>query len=70
MTVNELKTMDCATITPDTAAKVLRCDPHYIRVAARKEPCLLGFPTVIIGNRVKIPRMAFIRFLEGGEAEV
>ena len=67
MTVDELKAMNCEVITPAVAAAVLRCDPHYIRVAARTNPGLLGFPTVLIGSRVKIPRLALIRFLEGEE---
>lgn len=57
--------MSCDTITPAVAAKVLCCDPNYIRVAARQAPELLGFPISRIGNRVKIPREAFIRFMEG-----
>lgn len=54
-------------LTPAEVAKVLGCDPHYIRVAARQCPGQLGFPVVRIGNRTKIPRLAFIRFMEEGE---
>jgi len=65
LSLQEVKAMSCDTITPAVAAKVLRCDPNYIRVAARQAPELLGFPISRIGNRVKIPREAFIRFMEG-----
>lgn len=68
MTLDDLKRMDDAFITPKVAAKVLRCDPHLIRVQARNHPEQLGFKFSIIGNRVKIPRLAFIRFLEEGAA--
>lgn len=65
MTLEELKTMDKDVITPTVAAQVLGCDPQWIRVAARQNKALLGFPVVILGSRVKIPRQAFIKFMEG-----
>jgi hypothetical protein len=65
MTYDELKTMERETITPAVAAQFLSCDPHAIRLIARQHPERLGFPVVCYGNRVKIPRRAFIKFLEG-----
>ena len=70
MTLNEVRQMSKETITPAIAAKVIGCDPMYIRLVARKDPARLGFPTLCIGSRVKIPRLAFIRFMEGGAPEV
>lgn len=67
MTLQEVKNMDKEVITPAIAAKVINCDPHYIRVAAHNRPELLGFPVTLIGSRVKIPRLAFIRYMEGRE---
>ena len=66
VTLADLKTMNRAVITPAIAADVLECDPHWIRVAARTRPELLGFPVSCVGNRTKIPRLAFIQFMEGG----
>jgi len=65
MTLEELKRLDKPTITPSVAASVIGGDPHYIRVAARECPEVLGFPVIRIGSHTKIPRLAFIRFLEG-----
>lgn len=65
MTLNDIKNMEQDVITPSVAAQVLKCNPHWIRVAAKKDKGLLGFPVVLIGSRVKIPRKAFIRFMEG-----
>ena len=65
MTLDDVKQMDADTITPAVAAQVLGCNPQWIRVAARQDKSLLGFPVVIIRSRVKIPRLAFIRFMEG-----
>lgn len=52
-------------LTPADVAPVLGCDPHYIRVAARQCPARLGFPVVLICKRTKIPRIAFIKYMEG-----
>lgn len=65
MTLDEIKLMADEVITPYVAAKVLKCNPQWIRVTARKNRKLLGFPIIIVGNRIKIPRLAFIRFMEG-----
>lgn len=49
-----------------TAAEVsgvLGADPQTIRITARQRPELLGFPVIVAGNRVKIPRIPFLRFM-------
>lgn len=68
MTLEEIKAMDQEIITPAIAAAVIGCNPHGIRIAARTEPQSLGFPVIVMGSRIKIPRRAFIRFLESGTA--
>lgn len=68
MTLEELKRSEKIIITPAEAAPVLGCDPHWIRITARERPQALGFPVICMGSRVKIPRLPFIKFLEGGAA--
>lgn len=70
MSLDDIRAMTKEVITPGVAAKVLGCDPMWIRLVARKDPARLGFPTICMGNRVKIPRLAFIRFMEGAALEV
>lgn len=65
MTLQELKKLDRNIITPAMAAQIIGCDPHYIRLQARNRPELLGFPVIVLGTRTKIPRVPFIRFIEG-----
>lgn len=65
LTLDELRSMETEVLTPDMVARATECDPQYIRVAAREEPELLGYPVILVGNRVKIPRRAFIRWMEG-----
>jgi len=49
--------------TADEICGVLGMDPQTIRDTARQRPELLGFPTVITGCRVRIPRIPFLRFM-------
>lgn len=65
LTLKDLKKMESAVINADVAAQVLGCDPHYIRLEARLHPEKLGFPVIVMKKRVRIPRMAFVRYLEG-----
>lgn len=62
-TIERIRDMPDATITAEMAAKVLRCDPHMIRVAARTKPELLGFPVIVMGSRTRIPRIPFLKYL-------
>ncbi len=65
MTLEELEQMDDTVITPVVAAQFLQCNPHWIRLAARERPELLGFPVAVVGHRTKIPRLPFIDFIKG-----
>ena len=49
-------------LTPADVAPVLGCNPYSINVMAKADPARLGFPVCVIGNRVKIPRRAFLRW--------
>jgi hypothetical protein len=60
-----IKAMDDVTITPAQAAPAIGCDPHWIRIMAREHPEKLGFPVIILRSRTKIPRLPFIRYIEG-----
>ena len=49
--------------TPMEVASILGCSPHLIRLKARNGE--LPFNSIIVGNRVKIPKEAFDRFMRG-----
>lgn len=63
MTKEEIMHSPKETLTPADIAPILGCDPQLIRLAAKDKENrhLLSFPVDIIGNRVKIPRIPFIR---------
>ena len=65
MTLEEIKALDREYLTPAEVASVLGCDPQGLRVWAREAPEALGFPTIVLPPRVKIPRRGFIRHMEG-----
>lgn len=49
------------TITPSEAARVLSCAPYLLNVKAKSGS--LPFPAFFVGNRLKIPRIPFLRYL-------
>lgn len=63
MTVSDIQSSDKIFLTPSDISDVLECDPQSIRVMARQAPELLGFPFTIVGSRMKIPRIPFLRFI-------
>ena len=48
-------------ISPSEAAKVLQCAPYALNIKAKENA--LPFPAFFVGNRLRIPRMPFLRFL-------
>ena len=65
LTLDQIAEMTAEVLTPAQVASVLHLDQDTIRGQAREAPWLLGFPVVCAGNRVKIPRMAFVKFMRG-----
>lgn len=66
MTRSEIEASDLEFLTPEQAAEVIGCKPYAINVQAKEDPRRLGFPVCMIGTRVRIPRRAFLRWLDGG----
>ncbi len=67
MTLKEIQESDLIWLTPDQVAPVLKCSPQLIRITARDNPKLLGFPVVVVGTRTRIPRKPFLEYI--GESE-
>lgn len=63
MTLQEILNSEKPCLTPADVAPVLGSDPHTIRCTAHQRPELLGFPFTFSGNRMKIPRIPFLRFM-------
>ena len=69
MTLDEMKSCPREFLIPREVAPLLGCDPYSINVAAKQCPERLGFNVSVIGTRVKIPRVAFIRWMEGQDVQ-
>ena len=65
MTLDQIAEMTAEVLTPAQVASVLHLDQDTIRGQAREAPWLLGFPVICAGNRVKVPRLPFLRFMRG-----
>ena len=65
MTIEEMRTSEKSFLIPTDVCEVLGCAPYSINVQAKEDPRKLGFPVSVIGTRVKIPRVAFIKWMEG-----
>lgn len=64
-TLTEIEAINQNMLTPAMVAEYLGVSPQAIRVQAKNRPELLGFPVIVIGSRVKIPKNAFIKFFKG-----
>lgn len=65
MTLDEIRSLEREYLIPSEIAPILGVDAQDVRVAARQCPERLGFNVSVIGSRVKVPKRAFIRWMEG-----
>lgn len=50
-------------------APFLGVNAQDIRSQAQADPSRLGFPVIVTGSRVRIPRMGFLHFVKYGYAK-
>ena len=55
-------------LTDEQVAPVLKCNPATLHMQAIKGPKKLGFPVIVMGSRVKIPRRPFLAYMKEGKA--
>ena len=69
MTLKEIEASKKDYLIPTDVAPLLGCDPYTINIQVRKDKAAgrnsFPFPTILLGNRVKIPRLAFLRAMKG-----
>lgn len=65
MTLNEIRESSKEVLTCQDVATVLQCSPATLHLQAVEQPWRLGFPVIVMGSRVKIPRRPFLNFMEG-----
>ena len=67
--ITALMESESPTISPARAAKALRCTPYLLNILHKDGK--LPFPAIKVGNRLKIMRIPFLKYLgyEGGHDE-
>ena len=65
MTLEEIKDSTKDILLAKDVCELLKCNPDTLRRQAQQDPSMLGFPTIVMGTRVKIPRIPFIKYIEG-----
>lgn len=66
MTIGDIERIDKIMLTAADVAPLLGFDANSIRLQAREDPSLLGFPVVVAGTRVQIPKEGFLNFMRFG----
>lgn len=64
-TLAEIEALPTEVLFCKHVARVLQADPGTIHAQAMQSPELLGFPVIVTGTRVKIPKTAFLKFMRG-----
>lgn len=65
MTLAEIEQSEKEFLIPKDVAPLIGCAPYTINLCARDAPEKLGFPVTLMGSRVRIPRIAFLRYIKG-----
>lgn len=65
MTLEEIKTCESEFLFVDDIKELCELNPNVFRKQAHEDPSKLGFPVMVCGTKVRIPRRAFIKFIEG-----
>lgn len=65
-TLTEIEQIEREYLLAEDVAAVLSMTPNYIRHQAQNDPDKLGFPVVVAGTRVRIPKEGFLYFCRFG----
>lgn len=65
LTLDQIEALPVEVLTCAQVAPLLGANPATIHGQATERPELLGFPVIVAGSRVKIPKRPFLRFMRG-----
>lgn len=66
-TLREIEELPCEVLTCKQVSRVLCAGAYYLHEQAMKDPSKLGFPVIVHGTRVKIPKRPFLAFMREGK---
>lgn len=64
MTLEEIEALPKEMLVPADVAPYIGCSPYSINVAAKKGT-KFPFPVILMGSRVRIPKIPFIKAMRG-----
>lgn len=68
MTFSEIEHSEKDFLIPADVADFIGCKPYSLNVQAKEDITKLGFPAALVGTRLLIPRLGFIRWVKYGNA--
>lgn len=68
MTLQEMQASEKDCLIARDIAEVIGISAEKIRDQAMKNPAMLGFPIIVVGSGIRIPRKAFLYWMEYGNA--
>lgn len=66
MTLKDIEQIDKELLLCDDIANLIGSNAQSIRSQAKSNPEKLGFPVIVIGDRVRIPKDGFLYFMRYG----
>lgn len=67
-TLEDIEKIASPILLPRQVAAFLKCSPYSINCQAQQDVSKLGFPVIIAGSRIKIPKAGFVNFCKGEAA--
>lgn len=68
MTLADIQSINKDFLNADDIADYIGADAQDIRDQCKRDPSKLGFPVIVCGSRVKIPKAGFVHFIKYGRA--
>ena len=68
MNLKDIEALDKEFLLAEDIAPIINADPQTIRSQAQANPRQLGFPVIVTGARVRIPKEGFLYFCRRGYA--
>ena len=63
--LEDLEKTEGEVLSCEQVARVLQTKSRTVSKWAKERPEQLGFPVIVMGDRVKVPKAAFLRFMRG-----
>ena len=64
-TISDLESIPRDYLKVSEVCSVIHTKPETFRGQAHQAPQKIGFPVIVIGSRIKIPKIPFIKFMRG-----